>query len=86
MSAVAMAPIPSSRPIKPIRSEVVALMLTWSEEIPMALPNVPLIVCKWLKNWGSWAIIVASTFDVFQPFWHRMSMVFCRSVRLDISL
>ena len=66
--ATACTAMPSSRPVKPSRSVVVALTLTWSTATPRSSAINPRMVSMCGAIFGAWATMVASTLPTFQPF------------------
>ena len=75
--------MPSSRPVKPRRSSVVALTLTWESSRCSVRAIFSRIFAMCGASFGFWAITVASIFSMAYPFWFKSSPTWARSCRLS---
>src|SRR5882724_7244562 len=81
-SATACAAIPSTRPMKPMPSVVVALMLTIAGVMPRSAAMLPIMrgMCGDMR--GSWAMMVASILTTRSFCWMSFFATSRRSLRL----
>ena len=86
MRTTAWAAMPSSVPVKPRPSSVVALTLMAVTGTPMTRERFWRIWGIWGMSLGFWARMVMSAFSTRQPFWAKRSMTFPRRTRLSAPL
>ena len=84
ISTTAYAEMPSSRPVKPNFSVVVALMEMSSVSIPITSANTCCICGIWFFNFGRSAHTVASIFPIVYPFVAIRATVFFNKILLSM--